>query len=264
MFSTLKWIHILLVYGLLAIPVFSQQESLQEVQSQFKKHYGPNQTLFNGTSFQFPSSRAIGHPFPNSREFGVGYLVINQERFYPVFLNYDLHKQSVILEYSPNTYHLIESELASQETNVKTILKSYDTPKEIGMQYLSLTSDFIEEFYFSGMLFRKYQDQATPPAFYHVIYEGKASCLQHWSKNYSLNSAIGQTQFEYTKTAIRSFLYIDGLLIRFNSNKSFVKGFPEEYQSQISKYLKQNRIQVDKSKDFVIVALMKYCNSIMK
>ena len=62
--------------------------------------YGLDPLLYNGRIYTFNLSKeTIGHPFMHSQNYESGDVVIRNEKFEDVLLNYDIYNQELILIY---------------------------------------------------------------------------------------------------------------------------------------------------------------------
>mgnify|MGYP001769428267 CR=1 FL=1 len=56
---------------------------------------------------------------------------------------------------------------------------------------------------------------------------------------------------------------MNGEVIKYNNNRSFIKLFPKGYDTKINSYLKSQRINVAFADDDKIMELMTYCKNLL-
>ena len=205
----------------------------EEIYNESQNIYGIDQELINGVFYENKYYKAIGHPFLLKDEFFPGEINLRGKLYKDIELKYDIFEQHIIINYS------------------------YDYKK----LWVVLPDEFISEFSFKGMSFKKFEFPGHFPTFYQVIGNSdELQCLYHWSKKRNDSDHLRvYFSYEFTDEGRASYLLLDGQLLKYYNNLSFIKKFPKAMQNQVRKYIKSHDIKVSKSKDKLISDLIDYC-----
>ena len=205
-----------------------------ELYNYIQTEYKSDQILVNGLYYDNYYRNAIGHPFLFKDVFYKGTLVCQNKLYKGLDMKYDVYEHKLLIRYVLN------------DRNIRFI-----PPNE-----------FISEFSFNEMHFKKYSFPDMAPEFYQVIADyDDIKCLYHWFKERTESShtrAFGSYRFyESEKTR---YLVLDNKLLKYRNKFSFVRLFPEDKRYEIRKYLKSEKIKVLKSNDDGIRKLIDHCH----
>jgi len=198
--------------------------------------YGFDPLLFNGRQYiyQIPPGSA-GHPYLQGPEFQKGWITIAGREYQNLALNYDIVNQALLLKYS------------DQEgfTMVIEVSESWLTRFGIGNSEFEHTKD------------------ENGDKLYQVLENVHIRVLYRWQKELKLENVMSNAGYVFTPAHKTSTVVIHGTEYEYRKNKDFIKVFDPLIQSQISKYLKNNRIKVNNASDVSIQALVNYCNTLI-
>lgn len=201
--------------------------------------YGLNPLLYNGAFYTFfPAASTKGSQFLDSKKFVTGSVQIRGKKFNNLLLNYDVYNQKVVLKFK------------NEMSNMREIVLS-----TVWLKSFNLGNKHFEVFSFPGVKSKIYQ----------VIGKGYYEILYTWSKDYNLSNNYGATNFVFSKPVRESYLKAGNKLIHYKSNKSFVDLFGSKNKSVLNKYLRKNRIKLNrpkKSGSQAVLNLINYCNSL--
>jgi hypothetical protein len=200
-----------------------------------QREYGPDQVLMNGLYPEDYIMDALGHPFLQDTISYPGYVILHNQKFENVFLQYNVFDQNIIV--------------------------SQPRRDNISFQIIP-PNKFISEFKINGKIFRKFCFDGVNENFYQVVYDGKIKCLYSFAKKrYVSYHTQKYSSFKFSKEIRRSYLLIDQKLYEFNKPGSFLKYFPEQVQPGIRAYCKKEKLKLSKSSDQEIVRLMEFCDT---
>ena len=201
----------------------------------FDRLYGLDQNLVNGIRYKPEYPGSDGHPFLEDWQITAGSVRINNLLYNGVRLGYNIHNQTLILEY----------------------LNFAGAPEQI-----VLHNKFIDEFTLGEKQFKKMAFEETGTAFFQVIKDEEIRCLYLWSKSLNRSTTSVSGFYFYSDPKRKIFLWKDGQLFEVNSKKSFVKRFDVKHQKPIKQFFKQWRIQMKSVTDSQMHNLLRYCNGL--
>lgn len=196
------------------------QNSLQVLRADFDKLYGVDFDLVNGRKYINFYGNAIGHAFLDSKEFKQGWIEIKSQKHTGLKVNYDIYNQLLITEF--------DSEL-------------------IGTQRYMPPLMYLQSFGIESRVFKKMTFKNTPERYFEVISEGRYTVLFTHDKNYSVSTDLNSQKFRFSDDILKMYMVVDDGLVRFKSNSSFRKLFPEEIQDEVKGLMKMYRINVKHS-----------------
>ncbi len=198
-----------------------------------KEKYGVDPLLLNGIYYENPYYNAEGHPFLGDGNFHIGYIIFRNKRYDGISMKYDIYNQQMIIKQKQN--------------------------KPMVMNLLA--GEFVSEFSINDKYFEKIVFEDSGPAFYQVLTEEKdIICYYFWDKKrYKEHDEGERVTFIFSESKYKSYLLIDGKLLRFRNNRSFVKLFPDKVKSQIRNYLRSNSIKLSEADDPTMKELMHFC-----
>lgn len=198
--------------------------------------YGLDPLLYNGRNYSFSlSHETIGHPFVQTRNFETGYVVIRNEKFEDILLNYDVYNQELILKY----------------------LDMHGANK-----FIKLSKAWLRKFYLHDDEFVLMENEIGEKDFFQVIGHNGLIVLYKWQKQMSLSMQTGSTNYEFSEPVKTMYLFNNGEFYRFKNNKNFIAYFDPGLGDSIKKYLTENRINVKKVSDEKMLNLITFCSHI--
>ncbi len=198
--------------------------------------YGSDPLLFNGRQYiyQIPPGSS-GNPFLYGPEFQKGWITIADRQYQHLDLNYDIVNQVLLLKYLDQAGYTIVIEVS----------ESWLTSFGIG------TSEF------------EFIRQNNQPFIYQVIQSENVKVWYHWQKELKLENVMTAATYAFIGPRKTSLLVIHGTEYEYKKNRDFVKAFDPAIQARISKYLKNNKIKVNKASDSSVRALVNFCNTLI-
>lgn len=198
--------------------------------------YGSDPLLFNGRQYiyQIPPGSS-GNPFLYGPEFQKGWITIAERQYQNLDLNYDIVNQVLLLKYLDQAGY----------TMVIEVSESWLTRFGIG------TSEFE---------IIRLNDK---PLIYQVFSSENVDVRYYWRKELKLENVMTTAAYAFLGPRKTSWLVILGMEHEFKKNRDFVKVFDPASQAYVSKYLKNNKIKVNKASDASIRALVNFCNTLI-
>jgi hypothetical protein len=198
--------------------------------------YGLDPLLYNGRTYAFTLSYGtIGHPFLNTPSYESGYVIIRDEKFNDILLNYDIYNQELILKY-------------------KDLHGAFN--------FIKLSKAWLRGFYLHGDAFVLIESEDGQKQFFQVIGQNGLQVLYQWQKKMSLSMQTGSKNYQFSDPEKTMYLYSNKEFYRFKNNKSFIAYFIPSQQDYVKKYLAQNKINVKKASDEKMLKLITFCSRI--
>jgi hypothetical protein len=200
-----------------------------------QREYGPDPVLINGLYPEDYILDAIGHPFFIDTIFHPGYVILHNQKFENVFLQYNIFDQNIIV-----------SQPGFERDTVQII-----PPNK-----------FISEFGINGKIFRKFCFDGANEQFFQVVYDGKIKCLYSFTKNrYISYHTPKYSSFRFTQGIRKSFLLIDQKLYEYKKSGSFLQYLPKNVKPGIKAYCEKEKLRFSRASDTEIRNLMEYCEN---
>ena len=198
--------------------------------------YGIDPVLDNGRLYSFNLSyKTQGHPYIYTTDYEPGYVTIQGRLFNNVLLNYDIYNQELVL-------------------------------KHINLQgsvsYIILSKAWLNKFSLHNIEFELIETGDGQKRFFQVIGQDTLKVLHHWEKQLTLSLQTGNKNYNFTEPVKTMYLSRNEGFNRFRNNKSFIALFEPGRKDLIKKYLKQNRINVKKASDDIMLNLISYCSQL--
>jgi hypothetical protein len=214
----------------------SEQALFNQIYSAAEKEYGIDQVLVNGVYFENIYARSLGHPYLQADTFKNGSVVFRGEKYSDILLKYDTYNQHLLVKY---------------------LFK--DVPV---IFYLPV--EYISEFLIEN---RKFEKRAVKGEQAEIIFQiiGEHYPVQltyRWEKiSYrSFHNVIPSYAFSLDMKT--SYIVLGENIFPFKGNGSFARIFPEQYQKEIKKYIRGNKIKVKRETDLRMERLINYINSL--
>jgi hypothetical protein len=236
----------LLVFSLFILSfqfsVFAQEQSrddrtdYEKLYKSILDEYGFDQVLVNGIFYKDRYGIKVGHQFYMEDQLYKGTLIYRGKEYKEVEMKYDIFDQQLILFIKNNN----------------------------SIAWIVPSNDFISAFSLGNKFFSKYNFQGEPK-FYQVVYDKeKLKCLYYWFKQKSDSYTNSKSiTYEFTDSKKKNYLVLNGSVITYRNNRSFLQIFPVEIKIRVRQYIKDNHIKVTKSSDDEISGLLAYCNSLL-
>jgi len=200
-----------------------------------QREYGADQVLINGLYPEDYIMDALGHPFFQDKLFYPGYIILHNQRYDGVSLQYNIFDQNIIV-----------SQPGYENTPFQVI-----PPVK-----------FITEFKIADKIFRKYCFDGTNEKFFQVVYDGKIKCLYSFiKKRYVSYHTEKFSSFKFSDDIRKSYLLIDQKLYEYNTLGSYLRLFPEKVKPGIRAYCRKEHIRLPKSSDQEIGKLIEFCEN---
>lgn len=207
-------------------------------QNQPDSIYGPDPSLYNGRLLTSCLPNQLnGHPYLYSPDYEPGDVIIKDLRFSNVLLNYDIYKQELLLKY----------------------IDVYGS-----WRIIMLSKAWLGGFILHDKEFSLIKDSEGKRRFFQVIGSDTMKIMFCWQKQLSLSKQTGNSDYYFSDPERTMYLYNNNGFFRFRNNKSFAKYFGVEEKNKINGYLKENRINVKRASDNIMLDLITYCNNIKR
>lgn len=199
--------------------------------------FGLDQILYNGKRYLYlPPPASKGHPYFSSKTYTAGTVTLQDHCYCNVFLNYDLLNQQLLLKYRDEKGTLTIIEVSKAWLNKFTL-------GENTFEYLDLENN---------------------PRFFQVLGEGRIKVLYHWRKTLDVELAIGSYYLTYSAPIRETFLLIDGKIEPFRSKQGFLKLLDPQQRDAIKKFMRKNKIRLNKASDQEIKTLIQFINKTVR
>lgn len=229
--KALKFISILVLCFLGVHDLYSQtlKEKIDAI-------YGLSPILYNGKIYsEFYGDKVKGHQFLLEKQTIKGDLIVQNQSFKNQQLNLDIYQQKVLLKYSDqnNAIQLIEisqhhlSEFSLEEKNFRVALEA--------------DSSFI---------------------IYQIIGNGSHQIFLNWYKKLQTISSNSSYDYQFSEAKKWMYLVIDSQWLSITNNKSLIKKIEEAKQKDLKRWLKENRIKIQKANDHQLYFLTNYLDSL--
>ncbi|MFC2098349.1 hypothetical protein ACFLSP_01255 [Bacteroidota bacterium] len=212
------------------------EQSVAKLEAHLNELYGPDQFLVNGVRYYNTHISMDGHKFYGEDEFTRGKLVLEDNQYHDVFLKYNLLDQQLILQHFFN--------------------------KQVYYEII-LSNSRISEFELDGKIFRKCYFPSTDTRFFQVLGDGDLACYYHWTKMLVTTYTESYRQGEFSNQKRKSYLLWQSKLYEFKGARSFARIFAQD-QSQVLRYIRNNRIRIKKATDAEMKELIIQCNRIIR
>ncbi|MEI7663554.1 MAG: hypothetical protein WCK34_15200 [Bacteroidota bacterium] len=207
----------------------------QDALSIYDKVYGLDQALYNGKKYNyFLPPGTIGHQYILSPGYIAGSVTIKGKCYGNVSLNFDIFNQQLLLKYADETGSL---------------------------NIIELSKAWLEGFSLGNMNFELLSPEKNP-CFFQVLGDGPLKVLYYWRKNLNLVSAIGSSDYTFTRAVRDSFVLSNGQLKPFRNKRGLVKLFDRTWRPAIKSYLRKNRVDVKKAPDQAVTKMINFIGTL--
>lgn len=169
----------------------------------------------------------------HTKNYESGYVVIRNEKFEDILLNYDIYNQELILKYK---------DIHGADNVIK------------------LSKAWLRGFNLHNREFVLMQTGNGQEGFFQVIGRDSLTVLYHWEKKMTLSKEVGKSNYHFSEPGRTMYLFKNEAFYRFKNNKSFIEYFEPGQRDTVKKHLAQNKINVKKASDENMLNLINYCN----
>ena len=192
--------------------------------------------MHNCRNYSFSLSyETVCHHFIHTKNYEPGYIVIRDEKFENILLNYDIYNQEVILKY--------------QDIHGANNL-------------IKLSKAWLRMFYLRNNEFVLMKTEDGQQGFFKVIGSESLKVLYSWQKKMSLSNVAGKSNYQFSEPVKTMYLFKNEEFFRFRNNKSFIAYFDPGKRDSIKKYLTENGINVKRVSDENMLNLITFCSHI--
>lgn len=225
----IKWLSLLVL-------LFPQLLLSQNQKTQFDAVYGLDSKLYNGYIYNGQyGSKVGGSPFLYE-DFEEGSLSLEDKEYQHIWLNYDIYNQKVVLKFVNNSG-------AWQHIEIPLFKLDHFS---IGEHYFKMISK-------NDSSFQIYQSIGQMPYMFYVSHH----------KNMNLENASSQYEYRFSKDFTQVFWWKDELnVIELKRNKSLLENLNKEQQQTTRKWLRQNKMKVQKATYLQLELLSQYLHQL--
>ena len=207
--------------------------SYLEIKDEAEERYGPSADLFNGEKYYYPYRGAGGDPFFEVGDNHPASIQIKGKLYENQTVRYDICNQLMVLDFM-------------------------DPSGAKGS--IVLRNEWLDFLILGGTHFKVFQDENGTERFGQVIFEDTFSCVYFWNKKYLPDLHLGENRYFFSEPIRETSIVVHGQSIPYTGNRSFLKCFSSQETGHIKKYLKENRIRVNRATDLEMQSLMEYIN----
>jgi hypothetical protein len=113
-----------------------------------------------------------------------------------------------------------------------------------------------------GLTFEYLATLNKPQQIYQVVGTGNIRMLYFWKKKMRLENISTTPNYAFLSAERDCFLLFDRQLKKFTNNRNFIRLFEEAKQTEVKKYIKQNKIRVKKATNQEMSDLITFCNNL--
>jgi hypothetical protein len=227
MLTGMKYIYILLIF--FSVSVWT---TISYAQDNTPPEYGIDPDLLNGRRYSSNLSHNIqGHPYFFDPVYEPGSLMIRGNVYDGVLLNYDIYNQELVLRYQkPNN--------------------SFD--------FIALSKAWLDGFHLQGRKFVLLGIGEGKKEYFQVIGQDSLEILYYWEKELILSKEPGNTHYSLSEPSRTMYLYRNGEFYLFRNNREYVNFFGPTQKEQMKNYIRENRINVRKAPDELMLKLLSF------
>jgi hypothetical protein len=125
-----------------------------------------------------------------------------------------------------------------------------------------ISDAWMEAFSLRNMNFEVVRDTTGQKKIYQVIGRGPCRIFYYWKKRMELDHFHGASNYVFSKPLREMYLFSNEDLLKYKNNRTFYFHFPVSQKEMIKNYLRSKKINVKKTADDEIEALIDYCNGL--
>lgn len=217
---------------------FSAGNSLvaQQLKAQYDEIYNLDHELYNGLIFtEVYRIGVAGNQFFLNEDFQFGKLGLNDQVYDDQNLNYDVFRQKLLLSFE-------------NEFNARVVIE---------VPLLNAQFFYLENKYFEVL---PWEDDSKK--IFQVFGNEGCKILIEWNKSLSTKSYSGNYNRKFSDLKKKVWFLKNGEYHAVKNNRSFIELFEIEKQDDIEKWLKSNRIKIQKADDASLQMLAEYCSQL--
>ena len=198
--------------------------------------YGPDPVLCNGKLYisRLPGN-IKGHPYLFAPDFEPGYVIIKGRKFDNILLNYEIYNQELLLKYKD--------------------LNNSD-------RIILLSKAWLDGFGLQDKRFGYLPGNDGKKRIFQLIGTDSLKVLFSWGKELSLSQQPGNLNYYFSEPVKEMYLCGNTGLYKFRNNRNFTDYFKGDKRNKIAAFIRENRINVRKAPDQIMLRLISYCNNI--
>ncbi len=222
-----------LFFSIICLPLlFSNPIKGQEKLNNLDHVYGMNPKLYNGRIYSdFYNSKVKGHQFLVSPDFSSGSLMIDQNHYENLNINYDVYKQKLLLSF-----------------------KNYTQAHKI----IELPLSHVQSFTFLQKQFRVITMLDSSLKIFQIIGAEAFSIFVYWEKEISTTTSTSAYDYQFSKSKKKIWVFKDHEFQQITHNKSLIKIFPKKQASDLKIWMKAKGIRIQKASDQQLELLAEY------
>lgn len=225
------------IFMMLAIATGSHALFAQNTQITADKVYGYDPLLYNGLAYYFyPPPQTQGTQYLFEIFDAAGSVTVRGVTYPNQALNYDIYNQQLVLKY-------------------KTAIGSDNL--------LQISFAWLESFNLHSKHFEIITTADTIKEIFQAIGTGPAKVLYSFARKLTVSNLTESSVHYFAQIQRTMYVSYGGKRQKYKNNRSFVKTFPEEKHDQILKYIRKNKITVQKADDRRMNELINYCNTLL-
>jgi len=211
--------------------------SAQNPQITADKVYGYDPLLYNGLAYYFyPPPRTQGTQYLFDRFDTEGSITVRGVKYEGQSLNFDIYNQQLVLKY-------------------KTAIGSESL--------LQISFAWLENFDLYNRHFEVITTADTIKEIFQSIGKGPAKALYYYARKLTVSNLTESSDHYFAQIQRTTYISIGDNRQKYINNRSFVKAFPEVNRDQVWKYIRKNKLKVQKADDGHMTELINYCNSLL-
>lgn len=192
--------------------------------------------LFNGKLYTFfPPFGTTGSQFMFTMPGTSSSIRIRGIEFNEITLTYDLLNQLLVLIY----------------TNALG-----------GTERLVVSQAWLESFQIGSQNFVLIPVEGNTKRIYQQLGSGNTKLLYYFSKEILLDKTVSSGKYYFSNTNRKMFVQLKGLILSYNSNRSFIKLFGRTNHDLLKNFIRKNKINVKKADDNTMTLLIDFCNTL--
>jgi len=221
---------------LLLMSVISITAVAQATSDNHDPVYGFDPFLYNGRIYYFyPPPGTSGTQYLLEEFDPHGTLTVRGITYSNLTLNYDIYNQQLIMKYQ----------------------------NSLGSPSLVAISDaWLDSFTLGDKYFEIISEASNGKRIYQVLGNGNEKVMYYQNREMLIDNAKSYKNYYFSDIRMKKYLFIEGNLTSFNTNRNFVKAFKPAVQDLIMKYIRKNRIDVKKANSIIMTDLINYCNTL--
>lgn len=221
---------------LLILVVVSKTALAQAQSNNYDPVYGFDPFLYNGRTYYFYAPPGTAGTQYLLEEFDQhGTLTVRGVTYSNLSLNYDIYNQQLIMKYV----------------------------NKLGASSLVAVSDaWLDSFTLGNADFEIISGTNNEKRIYQVMGNGNKKVLYYQNREMLIDNTKSYKKYYFSAVRIKKYVFTDGNLTSFSTNRNFVKAFKPVIQDSIMKYIRNNRIDVKKANSLIMSDLINYCNTL--